>query len=97
MYRVSDGLDVNAEIVRQGYGHAYTKYPFSRSEEFLALQREAREDERGLWGSASEPATNSARAEETGATRIRAPPEADTETVESPSAEESKTLSSVEP
>ena len=28
VYRAPDGLFVNLEIIRQGYGHAYTKYPF---------------------------------------------------------------------
>ena len=28
LYRVPDGLFVNLEIVRQGYGHAYTRFPF---------------------------------------------------------------------
>jgi endonuclease YncB( thermonuclease family) len=52
VFRQSDGLLVNKEIIRQGYGHAYTKYPFdqARTEEFRAAEREAREDERGLWG-----------------------------------------------
>ena len=29
VYRAPDGLFVNLEIVRQGYGHAYTKFPSS--------------------------------------------------------------------
>jgi len=28
VFRRSDNLLVNKEIIRQGYGHAYTKYPF---------------------------------------------------------------------
>ena len=28
VFRQSDNLLVNKEIIRQGYGHAYTKYPF---------------------------------------------------------------------
>ncbi len=46
---LEDGTFVNAEIVRQGYGFAYTKYPFKFLEEFRALEREAREAGRGLW------------------------------------------------
>lgn len=46
---LQDGTFVNAEIIRQGYGFAYTKYPFSLTEEFRALEREAREQGRGLW------------------------------------------------
>jgi micrococcal nuclease len=46
---LSDGTFVNAEIVRQGYGHAYTQFPFKYLEEFRQLEREAREHKRGLW------------------------------------------------
>jgi len=51
VFRQSDDLLVNKEIIRQGYGHAYTKYPFDpvRMEEFRAAEREAREQKRGLW------------------------------------------------
>lgn len=50
LYRAPDGLFVNAEIVRQGYGHAYTVFPFRHMEEFRALEAAAREAQRGLWG-----------------------------------------------
>ncbi len=40
---------LNLEIIRQGYGHAYTRFPFSRMEEFREAEREAREAQRGLW------------------------------------------------
>jgi len=46
---LEDGTFVNAEIIRQGYGHAYTRFPFRYQEEFLALERQAREEGRGLW------------------------------------------------
>jgi micrococcal nuclease len=44
------GTFLNAEIVRQGYGVAYTKYPFKYADEFRKYEREAREKRRGLWG-----------------------------------------------
>ena len=45
-----DGLFVNAELVREGYAKAYTFPPNVKySKLFLALQREAREEKRGLW------------------------------------------------
>lgn len=47
---VEDGRMLNREIVRQGYGYAYTRFPFRYQEEFRRLQREAREGNRGLWG-----------------------------------------------
>ena len=40
----------NAELVRQGYGFAYTRYAFQFADEFRALERQARQDKRGLWG-----------------------------------------------
>jgi micrococcal nuclease len=49
VYRKEDGLFVNAEIVRQGYGFAYTRFPFRFLDEFRALQKEARNESRGLW------------------------------------------------
>lgn len=44
-----DGTLVQAEILRQGYGFAYTSFPFTKSDEFVAHQKEAREQNRGLW------------------------------------------------
>jgi len=45
-----DGTFLNAEIVKQGYGHAYTQYPFKYLDQFRGYEREARELGRGLWG-----------------------------------------------
>ena len=44
-----DGTFVNAEIVRQGYGFAYTRFPFKHLQAFRRYEREAREHDRGLW------------------------------------------------
>jgi micrococcal nuclease len=46
-----DGSCHNAELISEGYGHAYTRFPFQFLEAFRALEREAREQGRGLWGS----------------------------------------------
>lgn len=43
----------NAELIRQGYGHAYTRFAFRFLEEFRALENEARAAKRGLWGSSA--------------------------------------------
>ena len=53
VFRQSDNLLLNKEIIRQGYGHAYTKYYFDpgRMDEFRAAERSAREQKRGLWAS----------------------------------------------
>lgn len=44
-----DGTLVNAWMIRQGYGYAYIKYPFSKMEEFTRYQRQAKENKLGLW------------------------------------------------
>jgi len=44
-----DGVFLNAEIIKQGYGFAYTRFPFKYLEEFRRYEREARENKRGLW------------------------------------------------
>jgi micrococcal nuclease len=49
VYRAPDGLFVNAEIVRQGYGHAYVAFPFKYLDQFRALETFARASEKGLW------------------------------------------------
>lgn len=46
---LQDGTFLNAELVRQGYGHAYTRFPFRYEQQFVELEREARENGRGLW------------------------------------------------
>lgn len=51
LYRSSDGEFVNAAMVRDGFASAYTVPPnVAHADEFVALQREAREHARGLWG-----------------------------------------------
>jgi hypothetical protein len=50
-----DGKLLNAEIIAQGYGQAFTRYPFSRLDEFRAHERAAREAGRGLWDPARRP------------------------------------------
>ena len=46
-----DGTLVNSEIVKQGYGFAYLTYPFQKSDEFKAYEDQARQTNKGLWGS----------------------------------------------
>ena len=46
---LSDGTFLNAEIIKQGYGFAYTRFPFKYKEEFRRYEREARENRKGLW------------------------------------------------
>ncbi|MFP3091343.1 thermonuclease family protein [Treponema sp. TIM-1] len=45
-----DGRCFNAFLIREGYGFAYTRFPFQFMEEFRTLERQARDEKRGLWG-----------------------------------------------
>jgi micrococcal nuclease len=54
-----DGTSLNAEIVKQGYGHAYTQFPFRYSAEFQGYERDAREASLGLWATESAAAPSS--------------------------------------
>jgi micrococcal nuclease len=46
---LEDGTLLNAEIIAQGYGFAYTKYPFSLVTKCRRLEKAARREGRGLW------------------------------------------------
>ena len=48
-----DGTFVNAEVVKHGYGHAHTEFPFRHMEQFRAHEREARAAQKGLWVNAA--------------------------------------------
>jgi endonuclease YncB( thermonuclease family) len=49
-----DGRLLNAELIKQGYGHAYVEFPFGRMAAFRQYARDARASRRGLWtGTAS--------------------------------------------
>lgn len=50
--RASDGAFLNAELVARGYAQVLTVPPnVKHASRFLALQRRAREERRGLWRS----------------------------------------------
>ncbi|MBX4201934.1 thermonuclease family protein [Candidatus Saccharibacteria bacterium] len=44
-----DGRMVETELIRNGYGFAYTQFPFEKSNEFAADQETAKQQSRGLW------------------------------------------------
>jgi len=46
---LEDSTFVNAELIKQGYAFAYTKYPFKYKEEFKEYEKQARKHELGLW------------------------------------------------
>ena len=49
LYRAPDGLFVNLEIVRQGYGKVYTVFPFKHKTLFQHYGGHAQQAGRGLW------------------------------------------------
>ena len=49
LYRAPDGLFVNLEIVRQGYGRAYTEYPFKHMALFQYYGTRAEKIGKGLY------------------------------------------------
>jgi micrococcal nuclease len=54
VYRLADGLFVNAELLRRGYAQVLTIPPnVAHSDEFVALAGEARLGQRGLWAACS--------------------------------------------
>ena len=46
-----DGMMLNAELIRRGFAHAYTRFPFRYLVEFSRLEQEARGRGAGLWSS----------------------------------------------
>ncbi len=46
---LEDGTFINAEVVKKGYGLAYRYFPSKYFDEFKQYEREARENEIGLW------------------------------------------------
>lgn len=47
---LKDGTLVNAEIIRNGYGFAYTSFPFEKKNHFKKYQQKAEQRNIGLWG-----------------------------------------------
>ena len=50
VYRASDGIFVNIEIIREGYGRVDTRYPFKHEEMFMSYESHAKAARKGLWG-----------------------------------------------
>ena len=46
---LEDGAMLNRELIRQGFAHAYTRFPFRHLVEFRELERTARTQAIGLW------------------------------------------------
>lgn len=47
---LEDGTFINLKLVEDGYANAYTKFDVSKKDEFIAAERRARENKKGLWG-----------------------------------------------
>lgn len=45
-----DGRLVQHELITNGYGFAYTQFPFTKSQDFVNAQDQARAANKGLWG-----------------------------------------------
>lgn len=45
-----DGQDIGAKMIQDGYAFSFRQYPHPRLEEYNALEKDAREALRGLWG-----------------------------------------------
>ena len=48
-YVLLDGDNFNARLIREGYAHAYRRFPFSKRTEFIRLEEQARRRGIGLW------------------------------------------------
>jgi micrococcal nuclease len=49
---LEDGTFINGKMVQDGYAQVFRTYDVSRKNELLELEKDARENERGLWGTA---------------------------------------------
>jgi micrococcal nuclease len=45
-----DGRMIETELIKGGYGFAYTDFPFTKSDEFTQDQSQAKTAAKGLWG-----------------------------------------------
>ena len=57
-YAHIDGVHLNYQLVRQGYARVYTDSAFVRKDRFLEAERDARSNNRGLWGCATDGTTD---------------------------------------
>jgi micrococcal nuclease len=44
-----DGTLVEAKLIGEGYGFAYTQFPFQKKAQFIALEQSAKQSGKGLW------------------------------------------------
>lgn len=53
--KLADGTDINREIIAKGFGFAYTRFPFSRMDDYRKAETDARRKRLGLWGEDPKP------------------------------------------
>jgi micrococcal nuclease len=46
---LKDGRMLNEELLKRGYAYVLRRFPFRKEKEFLEIQAQAREEQRGLW------------------------------------------------
>lgn len=56
-----DGTHINAKIIAEGYGFAFTRYPFQKMEQFRMLEKKARENKVGLWQTSAQKSAPSVK------------------------------------
>lgn len=49
----SDGTLWNEKLLSEGYGHALTAFPFTKMDQFMKSELQAREQNKGLWSACS--------------------------------------------
>lgn len=57
----SDGILVQKEVIANGYGFAYTQFPFTKSAVFIQAQQQAKDANKGLWGNCNPYQQNNGR------------------------------------
>lgn len=53
-----DGRLVQYELIRNGYGFAYTQFPFAKKSELVQAEQLARQEYKGLWSTCTVTETN---------------------------------------
>lgn len=50
VYRAPEGLLINLEVIRQGFGLTPTEYQFEEQQTFRTYEEKAQTDGKGIWG-----------------------------------------------
>jgi len=52
---LADGTFINEELVKLGYAETFRKFPFTYKEQFLELEKEAKDKRLGMWSARKKP------------------------------------------